>query len=253
MGCRRPATGVKRCPSTKVKEESPGSLQEVPANPPKRVRVSGVKKTGDFWLAQSPRDSFWLFLGGRPGPLGDSLRLFFLSGAGDSQRDSRESIRANHSKLTPVFFMARQTDSPEALEFPIPANRATKLFFWGTFRTGCRWSAGSQDKDPCWTHLKGCGICSLKRAVTQPCPSISPNLLNNSGGKLQALAWPLCGNVSGIFVVYILEDFAGDFSGGFFWALFPTKMRRKNPATKSAKNRTPKIKIRKIRSAKNRP
>ena len=37
------------------------------------------------------------------------------------------------------------------------------------------------------------------------------------------------------FVVYILEDFAGDFPGGFFWALFPTKMRRENAARKSAK------------------
>ena len=51
----------------------------------------------------------------------------------------------------------------------------------------------------------------------------------------QLLARPLCRNVSGIFVVKILEDFAGDLPGGFFWALFPTKMRRKNPATKSAK------------------
>ena len=32
-----------------------------------------------------------------------------------------------------------------------------------------------------------------------------------------------------------MEDFPGDFPGGFFWALFPTKMRRKNPARKSAK------------------
>ena len=49
------------------------------------------------------------------------------------------------------------------------------------------------------------------------------------------MARPLSRNVSGIFVVQILEDFAGDFPGGFFWALFPTKMRRKNPATESAK------------------
>ena len=48
-----------------------------------------------------------------------------------------------------------------------------------------------------------------------------------------------------IFVVQILEDFAGDFPGGFFWALFPTKMRRKNPARKSAKESGgSKIKIR---------
>ena len=47
----------------------------------------------------------------------------------------------------------------------------------------------------------------------------------------QMLARPLCRNVSGIFVVPILEDFAGDFPGGFFWAPFPTKMRRKIPAS----------------------
>ena len=43
--------------------------------------------------------------------------------------------------------------------------------------------------------------------------------------------------VAGDFVVYILEDFAGDFPGGFFWALFSHKKKktRKNPATKSAK------------------
>ena len=41
------------------------------------------------------------------------------------------------------------------------------------------------------------------------------------------------------------EDFAGDFPGGFFWALFPTKMRRTNPARKSAKKSGgSKIKIR---------
>ena len=52
---------------------------------------------------------------------------------------------------------------------------------------------------------------------------------------LNFLAWPLCRNVSGIFAVEILEDFAGDFPGGLFWAHFPTKMRRKKPATESAK------------------
>ena len=42
-----------------------------------------------------------------------------------------------------------------------------------------------------------------------------------------------------------MEDFAGDFPGGFFWALFPTKLRRKNPARKSAKKSGgSKIKIR---------
>ena len=74
------------------------------------------------------------------------------------------------------------------------------------------------------------------------------NCKDFGGEKLlgpQLLARRLCRNVSEIFVVYILEDFAGDFRGGFFSALFPTKMRRKNPATKSAKKSGgPKIKIR---------
>ena len=48
-----------------------------------------------------------------------------------------------------------------------------------------------------------------------------------------------------IVVVKILEDFPGDFPGGFFWALFPIKIRRKNPARKSAKESGgSKIKIR---------
>ena len=43
---------------------------------------------------------------------------------------------------------------------------------------------------------------------------------------------------------YIVEDFAGDSPGGFFWAPFPTKIRRKNPATKSTKKSgCPKTKI----------
>ena len=64
---------------------------------------------------------------------------------------------------------------------------------------------------------------------------------------IQMLAWPLCRKLSGIFVVLNLEDFVGDFPGGFFWALLATKMRRKirrqnprqNPAArrlKSARN-----------------
>ena len=46
-----------------------------------------------------------------------------LSGTGDSQRDSRESIRANRDSFaieTPNF-IARQADSHESLEFPIRA------------------------------------------------------------------------------------------------------------------------------------
>ena len=36
-----------------------------------------------------------------------------ICGTGDSQCDSRESIRANHSQMKPQFFIARQADSPE--------------------------------------------------------------------------------------------------------------------------------------------
>ena len=63
----------------------------------------------------------------------------------------------------------------------------------------------------------------------------------------KSLARPLCRNVSRTFVVYILEDFAGDFPGGFFWApFFPTKMRRKKSGDRiREKIRRPKIKIRK--------
>ena len=56
---------------------------------------------------------------------------------------------------------------------------------------------------------------------------------------------PICRNVLEDFCCINLEDFPGDFPGGFFWALFPTKMRRKNPARKSAKKSGgSKIKIR---------
>ena len=58
----------------------------------------------------------------------------------------------------------------------------------------------------------------------------------------------------GGFLLSHVEDFAWDFPGGFFCALFRTKMRKINPATKSAKTSGgSKAKIReKIRSAKNR-
>ena len=39
-----------------------------------------------------------------------------LSGTGDSQRDSRESIRANHLQLKHLFFFECQADSHESLE-----------------------------------------------------------------------------------------------------------------------------------------
>ena len=91
-------------------------------------------------------------------------------------------------------------------------------------------------------------------------PEVNPSLrevqhpLMTQIGVSDAL-WPLYRKLSGIFVIKALEDFAGDLPGGFFWALFPTKMRTNNPATKSVKKSGgSKIKIRKkIRSAKIRP
>ena len=64
-----------------------------------------------------------------------------------------------------------------------------------------------------------------------------------TGRTSQTLAQPLCRNVSGIFVVYILKDFAGDFPGGFFWALLPTKMRKSGDKS-AQKSGGPKAKIR---------
>ena len=51
--------------------------------------------------------------------------------------DSRESIRANHSQLRPLFFIARQADSPESLEFPIRVNQATKLLIMALGTATC--------------------------------------------------------------------------------------------------------------------
>ena len=98
-------------------------------------------------------------------------------------------------------------------------------------------------------QLRPCRHWSLQTQSHGP-KEFAPNL-----SQKRLLARTLCRNVSGIFVVSILEDLAGAFPGGFFWALFPTKMRIKNPATKSAKKiRRPKNKNpRKICSAKIRP
>ena len=58
----------------------------------------------------------------------------------------------------------------------------------------------------------------------------------------------------GDFCSYISGKFAGDFPWGYFWALSPTKMRTKNPATKSTeKSCGSKKNPRKIRFAKTGP
>ena len=58
----------------------------------------------------------------KPRLLKNDLPAYGLGGTGDSQRDSRESIRVNHSQLKPPIFIAHQADSPESLEFPMRAN-----------------------------------------------------------------------------------------------------------------------------------
>ena len=71
--------------------------------------------------------------------LQDLKQNSLLSGTGDSQRDSRESIRANHSHLNPLFYsvscrFARITPISDSRESPdsrescesIRANLATK-------------------------------------------------------------------------------------------------------------------------------
>ena len=72
-----------------------------------------------------------------------------LSGTGDSQRDLRESIRANHSQLKPLFYsvsglFARITRISDSRESPnsrescesIRANHATKLLRIGGSEKG---------------------------------------------------------------------------------------------------------------------
>ena len=168
--------------------------------------------------------------------------------------------------------------SLKAAAFPTCIPRRAHTFGWDTA------SRKAQTGNPRTSGLKRClpqspqrslaNVFSLppwSRNLERPLAKSSENLFNSCSWRIRASltghtiptaiiqyiefsARPLCRNVSGIFVVQILEDFAGDFPGGFSWALFPTKMQRKNPATKSAKksgglNKNP----RKFRSAKTRP
>ena len=67
-----------------------------------------------------------------------------LSGTSDSQRDSRESIRANHSQLKPLFILAHQADLPESPDSresceSIRVNHATKSSGHLALRQGKSW------------------------------------------------------------------------------------------------------------------
>ena len=75
------------------------------------------------------------------------------------------------------------------------------------------------------------GVAATLASVALHCATVAPaNLQKCVGGFLLYKCWR-------IFLGIFLED--------FFWALFPTKMRRKNPARKSAKKSGgSKIKIR---------
>ena len=132
-----------------------------------------------------------------------------LSGTGDSQRDSRESIhanhsrdsiRANHSQLKTPIFIARQADSPESLEFPIRTRFAriacesirasdategekmarkmgkspengSKMGFWGKF---CHFSAISLPMSPVRPLLPDFGLKAPEGSLQQDKGNVSP-------------------------------------------------------------------------------
>ena len=63
------------------------------------------------------------------------------------------------------------------------------------------------------------------------------------GASHEIVAWPLCGNVSGILLYEFWRILSGIFLQDFSGHFFPTKMRRRNPARQSAtKSGGPKIK-----------
>ena len=104
-----------------------------------------------------------------------------LSGTGDSQRDSRESIRANRVAIETLFFIAHHADSHESLEFPIRANRVIrancanrfaritplrncKLKKFSVFREIVCFSNGHIERLPPLPHRHS-GFCSVPRWI----------------------------------------------------------------------------------------
>ena len=59
-------------------------------------------------------------------PWNSLLKLIIYSGTGDSQRNSRESIRANHSQLRPPHFIARITRFARITRIPIRTDHPTR-------------------------------------------------------------------------------------------------------------------------------
>ena len=85
-------------------------------SPPGEARENSEELGGIQWgFVWRLKGIEWEFLG--------------LSGTDDSQRDSRESIRANRFALETkrLIFIARQADSHESLEFAVRANRVIRV------------------------------------------------------------------------------------------------------------------------------
>ena len=61
-----------------------------------------------------------------PPPSRQNIRNVHLSGTGDSQRDSRESIRANHSQLKPLFLQRVRPIRANHSNFRFRANHTIK-------------------------------------------------------------------------------------------------------------------------------
>ena len=66
-------------------------------------------------------------------------------------RAIRSAIRANHSQLEPLFFIARQADSHKSLEFPIRANHPIRAYRANRFAritplSGCNWAVVSYSR-----------------------------------------------------------------------------------------------------------
>ena len=122
----------------KTKPPTPG------LNPENTRKIRKTSKIGQFWtvfVLSAPNPGWAIsYLFRNFSYFWDSGVFGLLSGTGDSQRDSRESIRANHSQLRPYFYSASgwfariarisdSRDSPDSCESceSIRTNHTTKL------------------------------------------------------------------------------------------------------------------------------
>ena len=188
-----------------------------------------------------------------------------LSGTGDSQRDSRESIRATRFAIETPIFIVRQADSHVSLEFPIRANHPIRANCANQFAriTPLRYRTRGGSKT-----LFGRGV--IREVFQRPLFSTPPPwrfLTQKLAGAFfdteysvfantsLILPWAICRNV--------LEDFCcinfGGFSRGFSWRIFLGTFSHKNEEKKSGEKIREKIRRlknenpRKIHSAESRP